>query len=476
MHAAEGNKPVVAVFVSDAPTYGAAFAPEQPHVRMSPRNSPSVSSNRSPLPRYLPLSASSPRPKTFGSNSGSPSASLHDLSSGLCRQSPAVNISSPVMLLGISGSGKKEGTPPSNHLHCNLRKISASPSESVPSRIVARVPRSEPTTQDLHHTPLQTGFLGASPLDQEEKAQARRSPSMRDWDVFDKPSGLRANAADAIAHAQAVLGAQAFPVTAASFSNVDGKVTSKKSPLRHPTSSKEEMPTRGRTQSSAMSQLLHEQQPKHYDQEVQREATASVAPRTKSCLQTLSNFPDLGDVNLTSAPSTDDNAVNTPRVSDLVALYESVVAHDGRSNTGASPLVAQKKTPVSHSVGSKNGKTPKMSPRSSAASESSLRLELRAASESAVKSGSSASVLQLYPQNTVWNQDATAVVRDTYPNSTIHGIAPTTGSSPKSQNPKPPMRTPLKATAADHAHTPVVSGTSVLPRLSLASSFSFFEV
>jgi hypothetical protein len=379
-------------------------------------------------------------------------------------ESQVGSISSPVMVLGISGSGKKEGTTPSNQPPSNPRKISASPTERVPSRVVARIPQSATTTTpSARHKPLEVSSLGSLLPDREIKTDttALHSPSMRDWNVFEKPSSLRADAADAIAHAQAALAAQAAPFTAAVLGTMDVKVSSKKLSLHHPQSPKAESQDHSRRQPPEASC-------RSIAPEARAAAAASVSTGTSSCIRNRSNYPNSGSGKSTPAPSTEDCTVDTsaPHVADLVALYESAATHDVRSNGGTSPVVVQKKSPASHPVTSKQKKNPKLSPRSAAASASSLLVELRSASELAVKSGSSASMLQLYPPNAVWNQDASTVVRETYTDSTIHAMPLTAGPSPKSQPaPKAPLRTPLKASAADHAHTPVVSGPSVLPLL-----------
>jgi hypothetical protein len=417
-------------------------ASEQPLSSASPRKSPSSagassseraslgSSCRSPLPRYIPVSASSPRPKTFGGDSCSPSNSQ-------CRSDPGrepgnVKISSPVMVLGISGSGKKEGTRPDIG---SPRKISASPKESLHSRVVTNTPRSVPITMEL-----QAKVSPATSPASNTNNQTHSSLPVRDWNIFEKSYDLVDKAATAASQAQVALATQAPHVGVASISKISVRVKSKESSpdQNHSSVSQNQQSTRG---------VQPPQKSYRFNQE-QRNRQISARRDTNS------------------TTSTERVAVDTmvSSVADLVAIFENAESHHGRTQTDPSSVVVQRSTPGSRSFTGQNDNIQKLSPRSAAAVSASLYSDLRSASEAAVKSGSSASVLQLYPQNAVWNQDSSTVLREFYPDCTVHGVTipDAASSSPKHKHAaKPPIRTPLKASSADHARTPVVSAPSV---------------
>ncbi len=181
---------------------------------------------------------------------------------------------------------------------------------------------------------------------------------------------------------------------------------------------------------------------------------------------------------LTNARSKEQVVASTvsPSVADLVKKFEAAAVCHDQPLSNTSPSVVQKASPASRSSASNSDARQQLSPRSSAVVSASVQMDLRKASETAVKSGSSASVLQLYPQNAVWSHDPSTIAREIYADCTLHGAAAPGIASP---NPSPKlklaakssMRTPLKTTCADHAHTPVISGTSVLR--ALVSVFDF---
>jgi hypothetical protein len=441
--ASQANQPVVAVFLSDKPAVLAVPAFGQPLLSASPRKSPSSagassgraslgSSCRSPLPRYIPVSASSPRPKTFGGDSLSPSNVLSEFRSSVGKEPDNVKISSPVMVLGVSGSGKKEGTRPNIG---SPRKISASPTERMHSRVVTNSPRSVPTTT-THHTLLQATVLAATLPESDPKHQIQGSPPVRDWNIFEKSFDLRDNAAAAASLAQVALATQVPQVAVAGISKISVHVKSK-----------EPSPDRNQSPVSQIQQSARDVQSSRHNQ---KQRNRQVSARR----------------NPASTMSTERGLVDTvvPSVADLVATFENAAIDHGRLRTDPSPVVVQKTSPASRSFATQNDAMQKLSPRSAAVSSASLYSDLRSASKAAVKSGSSASVLQLYPENAVWNQDSSTVLREFYADCTVHGVtaldAPS--SSPKSKHAvKPPVRTPLKTSSADHARTPVVSAPSV---------------
>jgi hypothetical protein len=150
-------------------------------------------------------------------------------------------------------------------------------------------------------------------------------------------------------------------------------------------------------------------------------------------------------------------------VSDLVAKFEDSIIKDCRSRARPSPAALQRTSPSAHSA-SHASKTPTVSkspqgdsahqrsPRSAAVSANASELQLKRASAAAVKSGSAAAVLQLFPANAVWDQDSTTVLREFYGDSTVHGLTVGASTSPKVKSGSTAsMSTPLKTTATDHA-------------------------
>ena len=393
------------------------------------------------------------------------------------------------MVLGISGSGKKEGTQPAVVSHGSPRRISASPVESVQPQINRRVPRSTPTAAALHHTTF--GALPTEEMtpDSELKQEADNSVAARDWNVFCSPSSLRIDAAAAAAMAEVVLGMQVPSHTVAGISNVVVKVKSKES-LHTPTQSHTvptqlspghpEAPlTRETTDQPALPHAatanLNANTPSPVVSATPRSARSNPKWRNRPSSASTTPFVDnYGGVN--SAAS----------VAEIVAKFEMAAVNDDQSPAAAARLKVQKKSPASCSAApqsqpSRTSRTPrgdetqKLSPRSAAVSAAAEQEKLRSASASAVRAGSSASVLQLYPQNAVWDQDSATILREIHADSTVHGVtvgavavgavAVGADSSPKSKtSAKPPARTPLKTSAADRFHSPVVSGPVVLLR------------
>jgi hypothetical protein len=446
VHASEGNTPVVAVFVSEhrAP----ATASEEPLLSSSPRKSPSAaqampvhsshgSSSRSPLPRYIPVSVPSPRPKTFGSDSGAKHSSLNDCRSSQVTECDVVKISSPVMVLGISGagSGKKQNTQPNMQLHSSPRRISSSPTEHVHSRVVANSPRSVNTTPDVHHKQLQASSPGAKLPESDRIRKADDSPVARNWKIFEKPGDLRDAAAEAAALAQLALATHSPRVSVAGISKISVNIKSKNSP------SDQTLSPTGRSTAHA-----------HPSPGVSLSGHKS-RNRQSSPRENADHLSSKRGVHGTTAQGS----------ADAVATCEVASANTCRPLSGTSPVSIQTKSPTSPFV-SKHDLAQPLSPRSAAVASAALQKELRSASESAVSTGSSVSVLQLYPQNVVWNQDSSTLLRTFYADSTVHCVTVPDTSSPKSKRTtnKPPMRTPLKTSCADRAHTPVVSTPSVL--------------
>jgi len=388
------------------------------------------------------------------------------------------------MVLGISGSGKKEGTQPAVVSHGSPRRISASPVESVQPQINRRVPRSTPTAAALHHTTFGALSTEVMTPESELKQDADNSVAGRDWNVFCSPSSLRVDAAAAAAMAEVVLGMQAPSHTVAGISNVVVKVKSKESL---------QTPTHSHTVPTQLS-------PGHPEAPLTRETTdqpalphaatanlntntpsplVSATPRSARSNPKWRNRPS----SASTTPSVDNHGgVNSAAsVAEIVAKFEMAAVNDDQSPAAAARLKVQKKSPASGSAApqsqpSRTSRTPrgdetqKLSPRSAAVSAAAEQEKLRSASASAVRAGSSASVLQLYPQNAVWDQDSATILREIHADSTVHGVtvgavAVGADSSPKSKtSAKPPARTPLKTSAADRVHSPVVSGPVVLLR------------
>jgi hypothetical protein len=388
------------------------------------------------------------------------------------------------MVLGISGSGKKEGTQPHVKPRSSPRKISASPTESLPCHVAARAPRSAPATTDLHHALLLDA--DAVPAEQrsesEFKPQSSHSPSMRDWNVFENPLGLRDDASAAAAFAQVALMTADAPSiavhgAASGIGTSDGcKVASKNSPLQQPRSKAVDTQKQSKHElSSVPSQTRLKQNHNPGSSAVSTEGEVCATHATPR-MRIERNAPDSPSAVSTRPARGEESAVGAkppPCVADLVAVYESAASRDGRSSAAASPSVAHKKSsPVPRVAASKSDHHPKLSPRSSAAAAASTQQELRAASESAVKSGSSSAILQLYPQNAAWNQSTSAVVREFYADATVHAAPPPAASSPKSKSQpevKALMKTPLKTSAADRVRTPAVSDPSVRHWFALAA-------
>ena len=495
LHTSESNKPVIAVFLNDTPVAVTVPASETSAVSISPSaavassaraSRGSSSSPRSPLPRYIPVSASSPRPRTFGSSSTLTAASSNDASNSPGRDVQVLKISSPVMVLGISGSGKKEGSQPPTTSHGSPRKIHASPIESAQPHVVARVPRSAPTTAALHHTSFgahstATGLLDI-PCMEREQHQAEKTVAERDWNIFDNPSSLRVDAAAAAALARDVLGTQAASHTVAGISNVVVKVKTKESARGQARSNP--VPTRrspGHLEATSARQIIDDPtcsieaaSELHADTPSPAVSATSISTRSN---QKWQNRP----VSASTTPSSEQDCAVTsrarrsPSVADLVAKFESAAVSDVQSPTRATSGKVQKQSPASCSAApqpqpprasrtSLGDETQRLSPRSSAVSAVSDQLQLRSAAAAAVKAGSEASVLQLYPQNAVWDHDSATILRDIHADSTVHGVTVGAGaSSPKPKtSTKPPMRTPLKTPAAARVHSPVVPGSVVL--------------
>jgi hypothetical protein len=306
---------------------------------------------------------------------------------------------------GINGSGSKEGGR-INIISHSPRKISASFTERSPDPVIAPMPRSaaadSPRIPQLHVA----------------------SPSMRDWNVFENPLSLRAEASAAAALAQAALVASApsiaVQVARAGAGDADGKFA-----------------------------------PKHSLSTLPQSSTAQSEAPSRHCNPQLSSAAPLsGEESVICSPA--------PSVADLVAVYESAVARDGRSSAGASPSAAQKKSLAARAAASKSDHRATLSPRSSAAAASVLQRELRSASESAVKSCSSAAALQLYPPNAAWNDNSSDIIREIHATSNAHDAQP--AASPKSRpERKAVTKAPLKTTAAERARTPAVSNSLVMP-------------
>jgi hypothetical protein len=446
VHASEGNKPVVAVFVSE--NTAPVTTSEEPLVSSSPRKSPSAaraltvhashgSSSRSPLPRYIPVSVSSPRPKTFGGDSGTKQSSLNDCRSSQVMECDVVKISSPVMVLGISGagSGKKQSTQPNVQLHSSPRRIISSPTEHAHSRATPNSPRSVNTTPDVHHKLLQANSPGAKLPESDHNRKAGDSPVARNWKIFEKPGDLRDDAAEAAALAELALATHSPRVSVAGISKISVNVKSKE-PLCDQTLSP--IPDRSTTHAHTSPSLSLSNHKSRNQQSSPRENPDHVS--------------DKRGVRSTSAQG----------LAHAVATGEVASANTCRPLSGSSPVIIQTTSPSSPFV-SKHELAQPLSPRSAAVASASLQKELRSASELAVSTGSSVSVLQLYPQNVVWNQDSSTLLRAFYADSTVHGVTVPDAASPKSKRTthKPPMRTPLKTTCADRTHTPVVPTPSV---------------
>jgi hypothetical protein len=441
VHASEGNKPVVAVFVSENPA--PVTTSEEPLLSSSPRKSPSAakalpvhsshgSSSRSPLPRYIPVSVPSPRPKTFGSDSGAKHSLSNDCRSSQVTECDVVKISSPVMVLGISGagSGKKQNTQPNMQLHSSPRRISSSPTEHAHSRVIANSPRLVNTTPDVHHKQFQANSPGAKLPESDRKDD---SPVARNWKIFEKPGDLRDAAAEAAVLAQLALATHSPRVSVAGISKICVNVKSKESPS-------DQTPTDRSTTHAHASPTV---------------SLSNHKPRNRQ-----SSPRDNAD-HLSGKRGVRDTTAQGS--ADALATCEVASANTCRPLSGTSPVIIQTKSPSSPFV-SKHELAQPLSPRSAAAASAALQKELKSASELAVSAGSSVSVLQLYPQNVVWNQDSSTLLRAFYADSTVHGVTVPDTATPKSKRAthKPPMRTPLKTSCADRAHTPVVSTPSVL--------------
>jgi hypothetical protein len=458
-HASESENPVVAVVVAGHSVDTNEPVAERQLLRMSPLSAAvagdssrrtSVGNNsRSPVPRYLPLSASSPSPRTFGGINGSPKLSQHASSGGIVR------VSSPVMQLGISCSGKKEGTQPNIQTPGTPRKISASPIEKAHSRIIALSPRSSPATTDSRHMTLQPkgSVSGADVIESDYRIQAESSPLARDWSVFDNASVLRSSAVNAAALAQHALGGRAeqdsfFTGTAA----VNAKCPSHD---RIPSPISQE----GQNASDSHLSITHPKLDEHSSMKELYNRASSATPRSAKTNQPTRNRPGSARVNEPAALSTYAAGadISSPAVADLVAKFESAAISKSRSRTGATSLPGRNQTTASSSLASKNAACQKLSPRSDAVESALLQMELRSASESAVKEGISTSVIQLHPQNAVWNQDPPTLLREFYADSTVHGVTVIACSTPKSHpSAQPTFRTPLKPSAACHVQNPVL--------------------
>jgi hypothetical protein len=462
-HASESENPVDAVVVAGHPVDTNEPVAERQLLRMSPLSASvagdssrrtSVGNNsRSPVPRYLPLSASSPSPRTFGAMNVSPRLFQNASSGGLVR------VSSPVMQLGISSSGKKEGTQPNIQTPGTPRKISASPIEKAHSRIIALSPRSSPATTDSRHTSPQPkgSVCAADVIESGYGIQAESSPLARDWRVFDNTSVLRYSAVNAAALAQHALGRAVQDSFIADTAAVNAKCSSHDQ-IPSPISQE------GQSASDSHLSITHQKLDEQSPMKALYKCASSATPRSAKSKQPTRNRPGSARVNETGALSAyaAGASISSPAVADLVAKFESAALAKSQPRTGATPLPVRNQTTASSSLASKNDSCQKLSPRSDAVNSASLQMELRSASESAVKEGISTSVIQLHPQNAVWDQDPPTLLREFYADSTVHGVTVIACSTPKSHpSAQPAFRTPLKPSAAGHIQNPVLCCPSV---------------